>query len=125
MAEEAVATIVMSVDGLDYDCSSFSAQKTTGRKIFPTMNREQRNKFKGSGNRAYSWSCSVVIPNKKDSVDWDNLDDARIAIESPDGNYRETYLDCSTTEVSDSYSVDGETRRDLSGFAMDYLKESL
>ena len=48
----------------------------------------------------------------------------RISIESPTGGFRETYTDCEVQEYSDSYDVNGETMRDLTLFAMDYLKES-
>lgn len=125
MAEEAVGSIVMSVDGQDYDCSKFNVKKTTGKKRIVTMNRKMKAKYKAKGVTLYDLTCSVVIPNSKDTVDWENIEDARISIESPDGGFRETYIDCEVQESSDSYDVNGETVRDLVLFAMDCLTETL
>lgn len=124
MAEEAVSTIVMSVDGLEYDCAKFNSTKGNGKKRILTMNRKLKAKYKSGGIKIYDITCSVVIPDGKDSVDWDNLEDARISIESPSGGFRETYIDCSVITATDSYAVDGETLRDLTLFAMDFLKET-
>lgn len=125
MAENSVDTIIMSVGGDEYDVATFSSTKNTGRKPKPTMNRQQRVKFKTNGIRTFELSWSVVIPDGKDSVNWDELEDERISIESPSGGFRETYIDVSVTTVSDSYDVNGESRRDLTGFCLDYVKESI
>ena len=124
MAEEAVGSIVMSVDGQEYDCSKFTSKKTTGNKRILTMNRKLKAKFKAKGITVYDLTCSVVIPDGKDTVDWDGVEGIRISIESPTGGFRETYTDCEVQEYSDSYDVNGETMRDLTLYAMDYLKES-
>lgn len=124
MAEEAVGSIVMSVDGQEYDCSKFTSKKTTGKKRILTMNRKLKAKFKAKGITVYDLTCSVVIPDGKDTVDWDGVEGIRISIESPTGGFRETYTDCEVQEYSDSYDVNGETIRDLTLFAMDYLKET-
>lgn len=124
MAEEAVGSIVMSVDGQEYDCSKFTSKKNTGNKRILTMNRKLKAKFKAKGITVYDLTCSVVIPDGKDTVDWDGVEGIRISIESPTGGFRETYTDCEVQEYSDSYDVNGETMRDLTLFAMDYLKES-
>lgn len=125
MAEEAVGTIVLSVDGQEYDCATFSATKNTGKKPIATMNRQQRVKFTSKGIKTFELSWSVVIPDGKDTIEWDELDDARISVESPTGNFRETYIDCNVITVSDAYDVNGESRRDLTGFCLDYMKESI
>ena len=88
------------------------------------MNRKLKAKFKAKGITVYDLTCSVVIPDGKDTVDWDGVEGIRISIESPTGGFRETYTDCEVQEYSDSYDVNGETMRDLTLFAMDYLKES-
>lgn len=125
MSDEVVGTIVMSVDGQDYDCATFESQRQTGHKLIPTMNRKRRNIKRSKGNKTFTWSAAVVIPDGKDTVVWADIEDARISIESPGGNFRETFIDCFVQEVSDSYSVEGETRRNLSGFAMDHLEEHM
>ncbi len=125
MAEEAVGSIIFGVNGDEYDCASCEVQHSTGRKPVPTMNREQKIKYVTSGVKTWALSAVVVIPDGKDGIDWDTITDARISIESPTGNHRTTYIDCSATEVSESYSVEGETRRNLSLFALDKIKEDI
>lgn len=124
MAEDAVSTIVMSVDGLEYDCARFTPTKTNGKKRIATMNRKLKAKYKSNGIQLYDITCSVVIPDGKDSVSWLDVEDARISIESPTGGFRETYIDCNVVTVTETYDVNGETLRDLTMFAMDYLNET-
>lgn len=125
MAEEAVGFIILGVNGDEYDCVSCEVQHNTGRKPVPTMNRERKIKYVTAGIKTWTLSVSVVIPEGKDTIDWKNITDARVSIESPTGNHRMTYIDCSATEVSASYSVEGETRRNLSLFALDEIEESI
>lgn len=124
MSEDAVGIIVLSVDGQDYDCASCTPKIDTGKKPIKTMNRTGKVRYKASGIKTYTLDVSVVIPDGKDTVDWGAIEDARISLESQSGNYRKTYIDCTTQTVSDAYSVEGETRRDLTMFAMDELDES-
>lgn len=125
MAEEAVGSIILAVNGDEYDCVSCDAQHGTGRRPVPTMNREQKIKYVTSGVKTWTLSVVVLIPDGKDGIEWKSITDARISIESPTGNHRVTYIDCSATEVSAAYSVEGETRRNLSLFALDELEESI
>ena len=125
MAEEAVGTIVMSVDGQEYDCSKFSSKKSTGVKPIPTMNRLRKVKFVSKGIVSHELTASVVIPEGRDTIDWLTVEEARISVESPEGGFRETYIDCYVSDVSDAYDVNGETTRDLSLFCLDFLKESM
>ncbi|MFW2163049.1 hypothetical protein ACG93T_17010 [Acinetobacter beijerinckii] len=124
MADKAVGSIVMSVDGLEYDCASLSVNQTVNNKPIPTMNRRQRIKYVASGIRVYEISCSVVIPDGKDTVDWAEVENVRISVESVTGNFRETYIDCGITSIGSSYDVNGETKRDLSLYACDLINES-
>ena len=124
MAEEAVGIIVLSVDGQDYDCASCTPKIDTGKKPIKTMNRTRKVRYRAGGVETYTLDVSVVIPDGKDTVDWGAIVDARLSIESITGNHRKTYIDCTTQTVSDAYSVEGETRRDLTMFAMDVLDES-
>ena len=125
MAEEAVGTIVMSVDGNDYDVASLNVTQSVNNKPIPTMNRTQRQKFVASGVRTYELSASVVIPDRKDNVNWTEVKNVRISIESLTGNHRETYVDCGITTIGTSYDVFGETRRDLTLYALDMIEESI
>ena len=125
MAEEAVGSIVLSLDGQEYDCTSLNVNEAINRKPIPTMNRRRRIKFVASGIRTYELTCSVVIPDGKDSIDWAEVEDVRISVESPTGNFRETYTDCGVTSIGSAYDVNGETKRDLTLYACDKINESM
>ncbi|TPU05910.1 hypothetical protein FJU50_05550 [Acinetobacter baumannii] len=124
MSEEAVGSIVMSFNGLDYDVSRLGTSITTGNRPIPTMNRQQRVKYKSRGITTYELTATVVIPDGKDTVQWLQVDDARISIESPSGNYRETFIDCNVTSVGATYDMNGETVRELQLFCLDYIDET-
>lgn len=124
MAEEAVGLIVMTVNGQEYDCASCTPKIETGQKVIKTMNRTGRARFRAGGIKMITLDVSVVIRDGKD-IDWSEITDARISIESLTGSHRKTYIDCTTQTVSDAYSVDGETRRDLTMFALDEIDESM
>ena len=125
MSEEAVGFIILGVNGDEYDCASFSTTKTTGNRPIATMNRTREVKYKSKGLRTYALTVAVVIPDGKDQIDWLEVEDARLSIESETGNYRETYIDFNVQTIGDSYDVAGETRRNLEGFAMNYISEDL
>ncbi|WP_335994485.1 hypothetical protein [Acinetobacter pittii] len=125
MSEEAVGSIVMGFNGLDYDVSRLGTSITTGNRPIPTMNRQQRVKYKSRGITTYELTATVVIPDGKDTVQWLQVDDARISIESPSGNYRETFIDCNVTSVGATYDMNGETVRELQLFCLDYIDETL
>jgi hypothetical protein len=124
MALEAVGAIVLIVDGEEIDCVSCEPDRSTGRKPVPTMNRKRITKYVTQGVKSNNLNVVVVVPIGK-SIDWDNIEDARISIENPEGGFRETYIGCSTTQVGESFNAEGETRRTLSMFALDYIKESM
>jgi len=125
MADKSVGYVILSVDGQEYDCASVNPTKNSGKKPVPTMNRTGEVKHTANGIRTYSLTVAVVIPDGKDSVNWLEVEDARISIESETGNFRETYIDFNVQTISDSYEVNGETRRNLEGFALSYLNETL
>ncbi|ENW11177.1 hypothetical protein [Acinetobacter pittii] len=125
MSEAAVGSIVMSFNGLDYDVSRLGTSITTGNRPIATMNRQQRVKYKSKGITTYELTATVVIPDGKDTVQWLQVDDARISIESPSGNYRETFIDCNVTSVGATYDLNGETVRELQLFCLDYIDETL
>jgi hypothetical protein len=125
MAEEAVGFVILSFDGEEYDCVSVNPTKNTGRKPVPTMNRTGEVKYVSDGIRTYGLNVVVLIPDDKDSINWLNVKNARVSMESASGKHRETYIDFNVQSVSDSYDVGGETRRNLEGFALSYLEESI
>ncbi|APV35203.1 hypothetical protein [Acinetobacter soli] len=125
MAEKAVGYIVLSINGKEYDCSTVNPTKNTGKRPIPTMNRTGEIRYTANGIKTYAVSVAVVVPDSKDTVDWMGVEDARLSIESESGNFRETYIDFNVQEISDAYEVNGETRRNLQGFALSYINETL
>lgn len=125
MAEKAVGYIVLSINGEEYDCSTVNPTKNTGKRPIPTMNRTGEIRYTANGIKTYAVSVAVVVPDSKDTVDWMGVEDARLSIEYESGNFRETYIDFNVQEISDAYEVNGETRRNLQGFALSYINETL
>ncbi|MDS7693796.1 hypothetical protein N7562_06290 [Acinetobacter soli] len=125
MAEKAVGYIVLSINGEEYDCSTVNPTKNTGKRPIPTMNRTGEIRYTANGIKTYAVSVAVVVPDSKDTLDWMGVEDARLSIESESGNFRETYIDFNVQEISDAYEVNGETRRNLQGFALSYINETL
>lgn len=121
-AEEVVGTIVLIIDGTEYDCVSCNAQETTGIRPVPTMNRKMRTKYVAKGVKGYTLSIETVIP-LAGSIDWSSVEDSRLTMESEDGSFRETYLDCFPQEIGTSSNVDGNAGRSISLFALDKIVE--
>lgn len=123
MSEEVVGTIVLSIDGVEYDCTSCNPSEVTGNRPVPTMNRQRRTKYVAKGNKAYSLSIETVIP-LAGSIDWSSVEDARLTIESEDGSFRETYIDCWPQEIGTSTGVEANNAgRSISLFALDKIVE--
>lgn len=122
--EEYVGAIVMEVDSQEIDVVSVSPDVDTGTKPVVTMNRKARIKGFSRGVRKYNLKVTVVIPLAGDTVDWENLEGAKITIfPVTSGGKRTTYQDCCTITVSDQYTADNEARRDLTMFAGDKVDE--
>lgn len=119
---DVVGTIVLTVDGREFDCSSVSPKFTTGKKSVPTMNRKGRTQKKTKTTSSITLSVEVIIPETGD-IDWANIEDGRITVESLDGGHRTTYTGCEATDVSESYKLDGEATRSIEMFAMDKIVE--
>ena len=121
-SNELVGTIVLTVNGREFDCGSVSPKIMAGRKSVPTMNREGRVRKKTKTIKSISLSVEVFV-DEIDDFDWLGVEDARIVIESIDGGKRTTYVDCSVTDVSESYKTDGEATRSLEMFALNKIEE--
>lgn len=121
-SNELVGTIVLTVNGREFDCSSISPKIQAGRKAVATMNREGRVRKKTKTVKSIALSLEVFV-DEIDDFDWESVEDARIVVESIDGGKRTTYLDCSVTDVSESYKTDGEATRSLEMFALNKIEE--
>lgn len=119
---DVVGTIVLYVDGQEFDCISFSPKIEAGRKPVPTMNKTGRVRKTTKTIKSISLSVEVVIPETGD-IDWGSVDDALLVIESLDGTKRTSYQDCGVTSYSESYKLDGEAVRSLEMYALDMVEE--
>lgn len=122
MAEEYVSTIVLEVDGQEIDIASLSANHETMRKVVKTMNRTGRAKGFAKTTRGYSLKVTAVVP-KVNPPDWDAIENAKISIESEDGSYRESYLECGVISTGQQYDMENESRIDIEMYALDYVRE--
>lgn len=117
-----VGTIVLYVNGREFDCSSVSPKEQTGHKAVPSMNKEGRVRKKTKTIKSISLSAEVFV-DENDDFDWASVEDARIVVESIDGGKRTTYVDCTVTDVSESYKLDGEAARSIEMFALNKIEE--
>lgn len=122
MSKEYVGTIVLEVDGQEIDVASVSANHETLRKVVKTMNRTGRAKGFAKTTRGYSLKVTAVVP-KINPPNWDDIEDAKISIESEDGAFRESYLGCGVMSVGKQYDMENESRIDIEMFALDYVRE--
>lgn len=117
-----VGAIVLYVNGREFDCNSVSPKIMAGRKPVPSMNKEGRVRKKTKTIKSIGLSLEVFV-DEIDDFDWESVEDARVVVESIDGGKRTTYIDCSVTDVSESYKIDGEATRSLEMFALNKIEE--
>lgn len=121
MAELVVGSIVLIVDGVEHDCTSCTHEETTGVRPVPTMNRKMRTKYVAKGAKAWSLNIETVVP-LAGSINWSEVEEARVSIEDPDGNVRTTFLDCYPQTISTATN-NGDTSRSIALFALDKVDE--
>lgn len=115
--EEYKGSIVLDVNGQEVEVVDLSVTERTGKKPVRTMNRQLRVKGFTRGLVEYELRVTVAIPLEGD-LDWAGIEGAKIT-EFPVSkeDKRTSYLDCVTSEVGETYNVEGEARRDISMFA--------
>lgn len=119
MSTDYVGTIVLEIDGQDYDIENLDTTDKTGRKPVKTMNRSGKPKGSAGGIKEFPVKFTAPIPESGEP-DWWNMKNAKITIEPVDsGAKRTTYTGFCVEEVGSKYVVDGEAKRDISGFALD------
>lgn len=122
MSEEYVGPIVMEVDGDEIDIVSLNVTRDSLRKPVKTMNRNMKVKGFVKLVRGYALKVTAIVTKGKPTK-WDDIEGAKISIESEDGSNRESYLDCGTISVGQSYEVEGESRVDIEMYALDFIQE--
>lgn len=123
MSDSYVGMIVLSINGVDYECKSLEDTLKTGRTVVKTMNRSGRPKGSAKGIEEYELKVSVAIP-KTGEPNWRAMVDAKITIEPQDGGgQRESWTGVSLTEMGSKYQLEGEATRDLTLTALNYYTE--
>lgn len=122
MAQKYASLGIIEVDGLELELTQCKVTTTTGRKAVKTINRRGKVKGFAKGITEYTLSLTVAVPLDNNEPDWDNVDDARVTIEEENGK-RISYLNCFTTQVGTSYTVDNEEVRDIEVVACDKVEE--
>lgn len=121
--DELVGAIVLYVDGQEIDCSAVNPTEEGMRKLVPTMNSKGRANKSASLTASGKIQVEAFIP-KKGSVDWANISNATIIIESQDdGSYRETYSGVGVISVGNQFKIGEEAVQSLECFYKDYIRE--
>lgn len=121
--KEYVGSIVLEVDGKEYEVVDLSVDHQTGKKLVKTMNKSGRALGFHRGVETWELSATVAIP-KTDAMDWEAMEGAKITI-YPTGEegQRESYADCVCESAGRKYSVENEARIDLKIMALNHTKE--
>jgi hypothetical protein len=118
--KEYCGTIVMEVNGVEYEISSVDPNIKTGNKVVPSMNSQKRALGTTSGTKEISLKVEAFIPLDGSEPDWDNMKNATITIyPAAPGGKREIYIGCTTEEVGSKYTVGKEAVRSISMHALD------
>lgn len=122
--EEYVGSIILEMDGQEIEVTDLKEDTTTGRKLVKTMNKTGRAKGFSRGIAEYQLTISVVVPLTGD-LNWEGMEGAKITQYplSGSGGKRVSYLDCFSTQVGASYTVDNEAKRDITINALRRVEE--
>lgn len=110
---EFVGSISLEVDGAEIEVASVSPTENTGRRPVKTMNRARTIAGFARGIKTYELAVVAVVPLDGKTVDWANIEGAKLTIDPGDGAKRTSYLDCFSTEVGEEYKEEGEARRNI------------
>lgn len=122
--EEYVGSIILEMDGQEIEVTDLKEDTTTGRKLVKTMNKTGRAKGFSRGIAEYQLTISVVVPLSGD-LNWEGMEGAKITQYplSGSGGKRVSFLDCFSTQVGASYTVDNEAKRDITVSALRRVEE--
>ena len=122
--EEYVGSIILEMDGQEIEVTDLKEDVATGRKLVKTMNKTGRAKGFSRGIAEYQLTISVVVPLSGD-LNWEGMEGAKITQYplSGSGGKRVSFLDCFSTQVGASYTVDNEAKRDITVSALRRVEE--
>ncbi|WP_076591979.1 hypothetical protein [Herminiimonas arsenitoxidans] len=114
-------TIVLEIDGQEYDVVSVTPNVKTGNKTVQTMNSKRRALGSSCGVIEIALKIEAAIPLDKSEPDWIKMRNATMTIYPACGvgGKREIYTGCTTEEVGSAYTVGKEAVRSISLHALD------
>lgn len=113
-----VGAIVLEVDGVEVDITSYNVKVATGNKLVKTMNSGGVSRGHSKGITEYTLAVSAVIP-KDDAgnlvaIDWEAISDAKLTHYPLDNADKKiSYYGCFTIDTSEQYAVDDEAKIDI------------
>ncbi len=122
--KEYCGTIVMEVDGVEYEVVSVDTAERSTSKPVKTMNSKNRPLGSTCGSWEYDLSLECAIPLDGSEPKWKSIKNGTITIYpacDETGGQREIFTGCRVTEVGSKYSVDNEARRSIKAHALDKL----
>jgi hypothetical protein len=119
--KEYCGTIVMTVNGQEYEVASVKPTVTTGAKVVKTMNSKKRALGSSCGSKEIAIDIEAYIPLDGSEPDWDNMRNATIVCYPAcgTGGKREIYIGCTSEEVGSTYSLDNAAVRAIKMHALD------
>jgi hypothetical protein len=113
-------TIILTVNGMEYEVKSVNPNTKTGVKAVATMNSQKRALGTSSGVVEYAIDIEAYIPLDGSEPQWETMTGATIAIYPVDpGGNNEIYMDCSTLEVGTKSGVGETATRSIKMIALD------
>lgn len=119
--KEYCGTIVLEVNGVEYDVISVSPTTTTGKKTVLTMNSKQRALGTACGVKEHKLAIEAPVPLDGSEPNWDDMVGATITLYPACGTRgkREIYSGCTVEEVGAKYTVNSEAVRSITMHALD------
>lgn len=119
--KEYCGTIVLEVNGVEYDVTSVSPSVKTNNKTVLTMNSKRRALGSSCGVKEISLQIEAAIPLDNSEPDWENMKGATITIYPAcgTGGKREIYTGCTTEDVGSKYGIGSEATRSITMHAID------
>ena len=119
--KEYCGTIVLEINGVEYEVVSFAPTVKTNNKTVQTMNSKKRALGTACGTKEISLKLEVAIPLDGSEPDWDNMKGATLTAYPAcgTGGKREVYTGCTTEEVGSTYSLGKEAARSITMHALD------
>ena len=115
---------VLEVDGVEIEITKLDVKTVTGRKLVKTMNSSGRARGYAQGIEEHTISVTAVEPQDGTYIDWANIKNAKLTRYPLNNSEKRTsYLGCFSTDVSESYTVDGESVRDIQLHALRKVEE--